>query len=588
MCAEARASGPHMESSLFLIDAIGPFFRGYQRRTINWSKIPFSHLKLEGEESVAQWARIREDLDTFCGKVASMGFNAISLDDVTHLAEHAVYELDVRARILRWRAEFRRCFEIAQRHGVRVFVTMDVFSATPAVRDHLEKTHVSIDDFLSALLADFLRDFPEVAGVIVRIGESDGKDVRDDFRSELYLKEPEQVNRFLKRLLPVFEKAGRLLIFRTWTVGAHRVGDLMWHGGTFERVLRGVEDSPALIVSMKYGESDFFRYLPLSRNFFRTRCAKIVELQTRREYEGCGEYPSFTGWEYERYARELADAKNLRGIMVWCQTGGWVPFRRLAFLDEAAVWTELNTFVTLKIFKERQLVEEAVREFATERGLPSWQSLLELLRLSDDVIRELLYVEEFARNPLFFRRVRIPPMLSVYWHNVFVNHSVKKMLRYFVQNPGSCMSAARVAMEKLVQMKVLAAEAGLPVSDIEYMEDTFRLLSLARDYYFLPFTPEIEQALRAAKKAYKAKYPKGGERSRYRIKLNFQPFWFQIRHIGLAISVLMRDRSSYRWVDRLFTLHVLSLVYRVIAKRRPHWIPEFARESAMGVETVFR
>ena len=577
-----------MESSLFLIDAIGPFFRGYQRRTINWSKIPFSHLKLEGEESVAQWARIREDLDTFCGKVAAMGFNAISLDDVTHLAEHPVYELDVRARILRWRAEFRRCFEIARQHGLQVFVTMDVFSATPAVRDHLEKTHGSIDDFLSALLTDFLRDFPEVAGVIVRIGESDGKDVRDDFRSELYLKEPEQVNRFLKRLLPVFEKAGRMLIFRTWTVGAHRVGDLMWHGRTFERVLRGVEDSSALIVSMKYGESDFFRYLPLSRNFFRTRCAKIVELQTRREYEGCGEYPSFTGWEYERFARELAGAKNMRGIMVWCQTGGWVPFRRLAFLDESAVWTELNTWVTLRVFKDKQLVEEAVREFASERGFPSWQSLLELLRLSDDVIRELLYVEEFARNPLFFRRVRIPPMLSVYWHNVFVNHSVKKMLRYFVQNPGSCLSAARVAMEKLGQMKVLAAEAGLPVNDIEYMEDTFRLLALARDYYFLPFTPEIEQALRTAKKAYKAKYPKGGERSRYRIKLNFQPFWFQMRHIGLAISVLMRDRSSYRWVDRLFTLHVLSLVYRVIAKRRPHWIPEFARESAMGVDTVFR
>lgn len=126
-------------------------------------------------------------------------------------------------------------------------------------------------------------------------------------------------------------------------------------------------------------------------------------------------------------------------------------------------------------------------------------------------------------------------------------------------------------MEKLAQMKKLAGEAGLPVKDIEYTEDTFRLLALARDYYFLPFTPEIEQGLRTAKKAYKAKYPKGGERSRYRIKLNFQPFWFQIRHIGLAISVLMRDRSSYRWVDRLFTLHVLSLVYRVIAaKRRPH------------------
>jgi hypothetical protein len=137
-------------------------------------------------------------------------------------------------------------------------------------------------------------------------------------------------------------------------------------------------------------------------------------------------------------------------------------------------------------------------------------------------------------------------------------------------------------------MKTLAQACAMPECDIEYMHDTFQLLALAREYYLLPFTPEIEQRLRIAKKAYKAKYPKDGTRFRYRIKLNFQPFWFKARHIGLAFSVLMRNRSSYRWVDRFFTLHVLSLIYRIIAKRRPHWIPEFARESAMGVDTVFR
>ena len=204
---------------------------------------------------------------------------------------------------------------------------------------------------------------------------------------------------------------------------------------------------------MKYGESDFFRYLPLNRNFFRTKVAKIIELQTRREYEGCGEYPSFTGWEYERYARELEQAENMVGIMVWCQTGGWVPFRRLAFLDADAVWTELNTFVTLRLFQRGQLVEEAVRDFANERGLPNWRALLELLRLSDEVIRELLYVEEFARQKLFFRRVRIPPMLQVYWHNIFISHSVKKVLNHFVQDKEACRRAATLSLQKLEQMK---------------------------------------------------------------------------------------------------------------------------------------
>ncbi len=573
---------------LFLIDAIGPFFRGDPRRTINWSKISFAHLPMEGPQAAARWEQILADLDTFCARAAAMGFNAVSLDDVTHLADHPWYELDTRALIARWRAAFRRCFEVILRHGLRIFLTMDVFSATPAVREQLTRLRRPVEDFLRELLDGFLESFPEVAGVILRIGESDARDVEGHFRSELHLKHPRQVNRFLRALLPVFEKRQRLLIFRTWTVGAYRIGDLMWHRRTFTSVLKGVEDSPALIVSMKYGESDFFRYLPLNRNFFRTRVAKIIELQTRREYEGCGEYPSFTGWEYERYARELDQAENMAGIMVWCQTGGWVPFRRLALLEGAAVWTDLNTFVALRVFQRRQLVEETVRDFAEARGLPHWRSLLELLRLDDEVIRELLYVEEFARQKLFFRRVRIPPMLQVYWHNIFVNHSVKKVLNHFVQDKEGCLRAAMLSLQKLTQMKSLAAECGLPVADIEYMEDTFTLLAMAREYCFTPFTPEMEARLRAAKKAYKAKYPKSGDRRRYRVKLHFQPFWLKARYLGWALHLLMRRRRGYRVIDRLVTLHALSMVFRVVARRRPQWIPSFARESAMGVDTVFK
>ena len=50
----------------------------------------------------------------------------------------------------------------------------------------------------------------------------------------------------------------------------------------------------------------------------------------------------------------------------------------------------------------------------------------------------------------------------------------------------------------------------------------------------------------------------------------------------------MRRQQGYRWTDRIFTLHILSLIFRVIAKRRPHWIPGFAKDSAMGVDTVFK
>lgn len=569
---------------LLLIDTIGPFFRGYDRRVINWSKIPWDHA---GRQGAAWWENVRAELNVLARQASAWGFNAASIDDVAHLADHEWLEPEVRQRVSRYRTEMRRCLEVLTRAGLAPHVTMDIFSTTPALQKRLRIEQMEPNDYLRGLLDRFFTDFPEVVGVIVRIGESDGKDVHDDFRSQLVIKTPDQARTFLMHLLPIFEKHGKRLIFRTWTVGAYRIGDLMWHRDTFARVFEGIT-SPALVVSMKYGESDFFRYLPLNRNFFRTPLAKIVELQTRREYEGCGEYPNFTGWLHERFARELRQAENVIGCMVWCQTGGWVPFRRLSFLDPEALWNDLNTYVTIRVVKEGCLAEEAVRAFAKERRLGDADALIELLRLADECVRELLYVEEFARQKLFFRRVRIPPMLVVYWGNIFVSHGLRRLLRFFVKDADAALRSARRCMDNLERMSPLAEKAGVPLEDIEYMRDTFHLLALAREYYFADDAPDIEQRILEAKRSYKQKYAKRGLRARYRVKTDFKPLLLNPRHLGWAVGFLMRRQRGYRMVDRLVILHGLSLIYRVIAARRPHWIPGFASKSAMGVDVVFR
>jgi hypothetical protein len=568
---------------LHLIDAIGPFFRGHEARTINWSKIPWHIVPVNDD---AWWARVREDLRIICSKASAWGFNAVSLDDVAHLADHEWLEPELRERVKAYRREFEACFAIAAEFGLRVFITMDVMSLTPALKTQLEAEKVDKVTFLAELLDSFLEGFPQVSGVIARIGEADGKGVHDAFRSELTVKTPSQARELIQTLLPVFEKHQRTLVFRTWTVGAYPIGDLMWHRGTFARVFGGLE-SESLVVSMKYGESDFFRYLPLNKNFFRTKVKKIVELQTRREYEGCGEYPSFVGWEYERYVSELRQNESVIGCMVWCQTGGWVPFRRLAFLDAEALWIDLNTFVTIQVMKGG-LVESAVRAFVKKRGLPDAGALLELLRLSDEVVRELLYTEEFARQKLFFRRVRIPPQLQVYWGNIFINHSIKKLLTHFVKEPENALRAAARCLDRLDHMLALAPQAGVPVEDIQFMRDTFRLLALAREYYFTDFTPELEARLREAKRDYKAKWPKRGLHARYRVKMDFKPFWLKRRYLSWALELALRRRRGYRIIDRLITLNLLSMIYRLITWKRPHWIPGFAKESAMGVDVVFR
>ncbi len=489
---------------LFLIDAIAPFFKGITKQRINWSKIPFAHLAIEEPARTIQFAQIAEDLVRFTSKAQEIGYNAVTLDDVAHLADHPSYEPEIRKKIACYQQEFKVLFQLISQQGLRIYLTMDLLSYTPQLKQNIGLDHKQIAQFVHELLQGVFKVFPEVDGIIMRVGESDGKDVRDDFRSELAIRTPQALNELLHQLLPLFETTDKQLILRNWTVGAYRLGDLIWRDTTLSTILAGI-DSPQFILSLKYGDSDFFRYLELNPHFFTTTVKKIIELQTKREYEGCGEYPSFIGADYERYAQELQEAENLVGISVWCQTGGWVSFRRLCFLEQAAIWTELNTFVTLHIFRYHQSAEAAVRRYCQRAQLKEADKVWTLLQLSEQAVKTLLYIPEYASQQLYFRRVRIPPLLAVYWNAIFINHSMRKIMRHFVRDTSGCIAQGYEALQTITSMRHLARQCDLPEEDLDYMYDTFAILTLAREYYFLPYSPKIRQKIKKAKKRYKKK-----------------------------------------------------------------------------------
>ncbi len=93
---------------LFIIDAIGPFFRGYEKRRINWSKIPFVHLAKAGE---TEWQRIEDDLRRLAWQITEQGYNAVTLDDLAHLAPHPLHEPEIAGQITIFRKNFGRFFQ---------------------------------------------------------------------------------------------------------------------------------------------------------------------------------------------------------------------------------------------------------------------------------------------------------------------------------------------------------------------------------------------------------------------------------------------------------------------------------------------
>ncbi len=563
---------------LFLIDAIGPFFHGYRHKRINWSKIPFMHLARAG---AADWQTITDELRRFAREATAQGYNAVTLDDLAHLAHHPLHEPEVTQRICILRKKFTGFFNLLQdEFGLRIYLTSDVLPTTPAVTEQLERHPEAWKPYYRELVCQVLDDFPQLSGLILRIGESDGHDVTDPIRSRLHLRNAREANAFLRDLLPEFERREMDLIFRTWTVGAHPIGDLMWHRGTLARTLQGL-DSPRLIVSMKHGESDFFRYLPLNRAFLEVRQRKIIEFQARREYEGAGEYPSFIGWDCERIAAELASAEQVVGISVWCQTGGWHRFRRRAFLEagQRDLWIRLNTAAAISVFKHREAPELVVERLAGPQAVA-------ILQLADQLIRNLLYIPEFATQKWFFRRVRIPPILHVYWDSLFINHGARKLMRLFIRDMASALQSGEQAATRLPEMRKLAESTDLPIDDIGHMCDFFHLLLLARRYYFLPYHEDIRLEISAAKKSYKQRWP--DPQRRYRIKVSFKPFPVKRRSLAFAARIFLRSQRGYRTVDRLFLLYLSGLLYRLFRQRHPTAAPKFLRKSAMGIDALFR
>lgn len=569
---------------LILFDAISPFFRGLARQRINWSKTPFADLEgPDGLPDPGRMDQIGRDMRRVAAGIRGLGGTAASLDDLAHLAPCPFHGPELNGKIAAYQAYFTGLMETLRREGLAVYVTADFFSHSAGTRTACGGDPARLAPVFTDLVRAFFARFPDAAGIILRIGETDGLDVRGDFRSELALKRPAEVRDFLQRVLPVFAELGKTLVFRTWTVGAYPVGDLLWNPATFDRVFAGI-DSPALLVSVKHGDSDFFRHLPLNPTLLRPGVRKIVELQARREYEGCGEYPSFIGWDVEEIRRRLEGVPGIAGISLWVQTGGWTVFRRLAFLENASPWTDLNAYAAVRVFRDRVPAEAALMEYCRERLHSfAYADLIELARLSDEVVKELLYLDDYARRPLFFRRVRVPPLFSVYWDQIFVNHSVRKILRIFAPDGAAKVRQGLAALHKMERMEELARRLGLPADDIRFMRDSLRLVALAREYFFLPFSQERARGLREAREAYRQAWPRE-VRHRYAVKLDFSRQRLSRHRLRSLLRLLLREQPRYRRMDRVVTLGVLSWIAPWLLRRRG---PALAR-TAMGLEAVFR
>ena len=530
---------------MHLIDATGPFFKQAGDVT-NWSKIPFTQLEEVDSLKAGYADAITKDFDTFCSTVASLGYDGITLDDLAHCVIFPSYPPRLKAKLKEYQDLYSSLVTIARSYDLDVFITSDVMFRhiqAPMWKQPFEVLKNSI----SSLFTSF-----SISGIILRIGEADGVDVEGDFRSELLVKNPGDMHRMLSLLLPICEQYRRLLIVRTWTLGAFPIGDLMWNEQTFKKTFMPFQ-SDRLIISMKYGESDFFRRLETNPLFFATNHKKIIELQARREYDGFGELPFYTGWDYESYRDNLRGARIV-GTWVWCQTGGWTKKRRITFLEDSSPWTELNVKTTLRIWKDSAGAEEAAREIVSKDG---YDYLSRYYELSDRLIFP-------TKTPAaYLRRLRLPPQYWLFWDFVLLSDHIRYLYKDY--------DFPIVTPSEIDDLMVLGRECD--AENAIFVRDTLRFFYFCRNWIIGIKTNEAEEEI----KGFQNNYPDS-----YTVWSDTRPMPRSQRKI---LDRLLRDSRQYRFTDKIMMMDWFSSRMRRTLEKAP--LPPFANKMAMPLKTIF-
>lgn len=574
--------------NLFLIDSLSPFFEPLEKdKEYNWSKVSFSSLEKDGELSREFQDVILKSFENYINKVKDLGYNSITIDELCRMVKFNFYNDLLVKKINSYSNFYKKLFSLIKKANLKIFVTTDIMFYNKDIEYFIKrkKKNKATTLLLKIAINQLFKLYPEVDGVIFRLGESDGLDVEGDFISNLFIKTPKQCRKLIRELIPIFEDREKTMIIRSWTLGAYSIGDLAWNRNTLDKVFKNIE-SDSLIISHKYGESDFFKYMNLNPLFYNSSLQQIVELQSRREYEGFGEFPCYIGSDYEKIKRYLDQAENIVGLSTWCQTGGWSHFTKLTFSENSSLWTEINTYVIPKIFKDNVSAKQAVYDYANENlDGDNGQLLYKMLRLSEKVFRELWYIPEMSSKRLYFRRSRIPTLLWIVWDNIIISHQLRRIIRPLILERKEAVVDGYRALKKIKKLSTYAMELGIDEDQFEYMYDTFNIIAHGREYYLGRWNPELQVKIEQLSKEYKLKYPKG-----FHIVKDFSIVHPRKWLIKTIFKLAIRTEPQYTIFDRLVLIKFSSIIYKLVKGRskKNNRSDKLMNDQAMGIQVFFK
>jgi hypothetical protein len=380
----------------------------------------------------------RHQLRAYVQRVAAYGYNGVVFNGFLEFVDfdavgdgHRVYPpgSPYRARHRALRAAFGELFGEVEAAGMRVVLSTDMLALTEPLERHMARRGRPADvadpafwEVYRTGLVELFAAFPQVSGVMVRIGETGGVfDLAGSgYYNRLGVTTIPAARAMLEALSGAAAEHGRDLYFRTWSVGVGETGGMHTRPDVYARLLDGLE-APRLVVSTKFTAGDFYSFLPLNPTLLGGEHPRLVELQARREYEGFGAFPNYLAPVHrEALRRALAANPRVRGLWLWTQEGGPLRASPLSLYPFTGTWLLVDADVhaagRLGWDPDADPAELAVswvrRTFGTDPALV--RALAATLLRSREPVLGALYVRPYARRQVRALGVEPPPMMWIF------------------------------------------------------------------------------------------------------------------------------------------------------------------------------
>ncbi len=418
------------------------------------------------------------EYDDYLRRIVADGYNALAfpglIEFITFTGVDGVYPDgdDHVAKALALREAFTPFWDRAEELGVRVFLRTDMLTLTTPLERYLTERFGSLDtessefwEVYTAALDELYAAAPALDGVLIRIGEA-GRvyDVEGwDYYSSLAVTTVDAVRTMLEAFTDQAERSGREIIFRSWSVGVGAVGDMHTDSDSYQEVLDGI-DSPALIVSTKYTLGDFYSWLPLNDTLLQGDQRRIVEFQSRREFESSGAFPNDLGAEYAWALRTLlAGNDRIEGIWSWAQDGG--PWRAgpMILYGTTGFWqlADLDSELAVRLARDpdsdpAQITRGWAQEWFSDDPA-TIAAIRQVMALSRTAIEQGLYIEPYADQRVFAIGLEPPPMMWIFEWDILTGDSAALDVIYAIvrDDVDAALAGAQTASDAAAEMVAL-------------------------------------------------------------------------------------------------------------------------------------